>query len=123
MQGDAHQAEEKNEVRYQEGDKMHSRTDNHTAFVNADLEDVYMYGADAEHADFRGSVLREIKDPPFRAMACPSHGAFKAWMKGFPGPDSGSSHSCGSAAACNNLRFVCDSAASPGAGAGLSGVV
>ncbi len=56
---------------------------NHTAFVNAALEDVYMYGVDADHADFRGSVLREIQDPPFRAMACPSHGAFTAWMVGY----------------------------------------
>lgn len=39
-----------------------------------------MIGADIEMADFRGSVLREIQGPPFRAMACPSHEAFTAWM-------------------------------------------
>lgn len=33
--------------------------------------------------DFRGSVLREIQDPPFRAMACPSHEALTAWMVGY----------------------------------------
>lgn len=34
-------------------------------------------------ADFRGSVLREIQGPPFRAMACPSHETFTAWMVGY----------------------------------------
>ena len=54
----------------------------HTRFVNADLEDVDLYGAIADHADFEKSNLKDVSNPPFQAMCCPSHGAFTAWTIG-----------------------------------------
>lgn len=54
----------------------------HTRFVNADLEDVDLFEAIADHADFEKSNIKDVSNPPFQAMCCPSHGAFTAWTVG-----------------------------------------
>ena len=54
----------------------------HASLYCAKAERVNMAYSEIDHADFRGSRLKEISNPPFRAMACPSHGAFTGWIVG-----------------------------------------
>ncbi len=54
----------------------------HACFAGALIEGVDFAHSDADNTDFKYASLRDIWNPPYRSMACPSHGAFTGWMTG-----------------------------------------